>query len=125
MVIVVTLTALLNFYPGGYSLETSNNEVVIEKGMLKKEAHTFNITKDNELTIALVKDDIHFVKTLWYVSIISMTAILIGLATFLRIKNKIAFTITLVVFIILLMIVFASYMNSINNIESLILSLNK
>ncbi|MBE1554453.1 hypothetical protein [Sporosarcina limicola] len=126
LIIIITLSAFSNFYPGGYLFETSDNEVFIEKGTLKKETYNFTITKDNELRIALLESNIDQLKIIWYVSLISMTAILIGAVNFLRLKNKIFFKFTLFLFILFLIIIFISYMNYINNnIESLILNLKR
>lgn len=114
VIIMFTLTSLFNFYPGGYSFETSNNEVFIEKGMQNKEAYDFKVTKDNELKISLLKNAINNTKMLWYVSIFFITTLLIGLASFLRLKNKLAFTITLILFISAMIFVSISFINSIN-----------
>ena len=118
-----TLTSLFNFYPGGYSFETSNNEVFIEKGTQKNETYTIKISKDNELKISLLANEISNTKTLWYVSVLSFTAILIGLAKFIGLKTKIAFTFTLILLISAVIFVSISFINSINYIEGLILNL--
>lgn len=123
LLIIVSLSSLFNFYPGSYSFEASNYQVFIENGTLKKESYNFTITKDNELRIALLKNEINHLKTLWYVSVLFIGTILIGLANFLRVNSKIAFTITLLVFISVVILTFPSYMDSINYIETLILNL--
>ncbi|MEK4715936.1 hypothetical protein MKX62_24520 [Sporosarcina sp. FSL K6-5500] len=124
MLIIIILTSLFNFYPGGYSFETSNNEVFIEKGALKKEAYNFTITKYNEPRIGLLEINIDELKRMWYLMTLFMTFTLITSSKYFRFKNNKNFIVSMIgVFLIMIILLSIPYINSINNIESIILKL--
>jgi len=125
LIVFTLLIFLFNFYPGGYSFKESNDGVLIEKGIFKKEAFNFTSTNKNELTLALLKNNINHLKTLWYVSLIFLANILISAITFIRLKSKVPFVVLSVVFIALAIMVFSSYVKDIDYINSLISKLTR
>lgn len=123
MLIAFALTSLFNFYPGSYSVETNNSEVIINKGAQKDAAFYIKITEDNGLKVYLLEQEVNSIKTRWYVGILFTTSMFIGLANFLRLKSKIPFIITLLVFILAVILLSNSFIDSINYVESLIAGL--
>ena len=121
LLVVLLLAYFFNIYPGGSAFETDNDQVVIEKGILKKETFNFTVTTKNELKIALLKFYINEMKMKWYLYSIHLTAITIFLIGFIR--SKYGKTITLSIFITLLILMSVSFIFDTNQIEGLISSL--
>lgn len=120
LLVLLALTFLFNFYPGSYSLEETDSELLVEKGMFSKKTYNLTITKETELRIALLKWNITQLKTTWYVSLISLATFIIVAFNFSRFKSKIPTVTVLLVAIVLLTLAAISYVNDYGFIERLI-----
>ncbi len=120
---MLALTFLFDFYPGGYEFETDHHTVLIHSGMLKKETYVVPNTKDNELRIALLHDNINDIKTLWFVTLTFVATSIITLASFKQDKSKVILVVILIVTIALMPFIFTSYFNYMKSIDNLIANL--
>lgn len=120
---MLALTFLFDFYPGGHGVETDHHKVLIQSGMFKKETHVIPITKDNELRIALLHDNINDIKTFWFVTLTFLATSIITLASLVRVKSKVILAVILIVAISLLPFILTSYFNYMKSIDNLIANL--
>ncbi|WP_153733345.1 hypothetical protein [Sporosarcina obsidiansis] len=118
--LLIALAALFNFYPGGYGITTSNHEVYIDQGAISKETYIVKETENNEVRIGLLKNDIDHLKRLWYVSLLFTGTVLIGLLNFFRLKSKILFFGTLILFISIGVWVCNSYAHDMKFLDNII-----
>ncbi|WP_391115836.1 hypothetical protein [Psychrobacillus sp. L3] len=128
MIITIFIAAIsffLDFYPGGYSLQNENTVKVtlIKKGFLEKEQFEFEVTTENELKIALLKNEVNYVKSLWFMSLLVFPTVLSSLVTYYYFKNKQVFFLILTFFILLISLDIYSIIKSLNFIEKLLMGL--
>ncbi|MBB4825575.1 hypothetical protein HNO89_002811 [Sporosarcina luteola] len=116
---IFILTHFLAIYPGGYSLEKQNGEVLIEKGSDIKRA-TINNSVYNELKIASLESRIKDLKTLWYVGVLFTATTLLTIITFKKLKMKKAIIITASVYVVLAVLYVPRYASTISLIENAI-----
>lgn len=114
--LLIYLAFVFDFYPGGYSFNVREKEVIIGGGKV------IEITKENELKLAILDTRIESLKTLWYISVLFTTTQFIFLVNFLSMKDKKAFRVYLPIFIAIYIALVVIYMMSINDIESLLLN---
>lgn len=120
LLVLLALTLLFNFYPGSYSINKTDSEVLVEKGMFSKKAYNLTITQDTELRIALLEWNITQLKMTWYVSLISLTTIILVAFNFLKYKSKIPFIMILLIAIVILILSSISYFHDYGFIEKLL-----
>lgn len=115
------LAYFFNIYPGGYSMEENSEEVtVIKENFFEKEKFTFEITEENELKIALLKNDVKQLLNMWLVSFLSVSALLISFAGHLHRKENYAFYLVPILLIILIPLIIYVYIGNLENIEQLL-----
>lgn len=120
---MLALTFLFDFYPGGYGVEADHHIVLIQSGMFKKETHVVPITKDNELRIALLHNNINDIKTFWFVTLTFIATSIITLASLVRDKSKVILAVILIVTLALLPFILTSYFNYMKSVGNLIANL--
>lgn len=97
--------------------------MLIQSGMFKKETFVVPITKDNELQIALLLNNINHIKTLWFVTLTYIATAAITLDFFVQNKSKVFLVVISVISIILMPFILTSYLTDMDSIDRIILSL--
>ncbi|MGE7625016.1 hypothetical protein ACQKMD_18905 [Viridibacillus sp. NPDC096237] len=128
MVLLCLIAGILafsfNIYPGGYSLkENSEEATVIKKNFFEKEKHAFEITEENELKIALIKNDVKQLFTIWLVSLLVISSLLIILVNNVHRKGNVAFFLPSILLILLIPLDIYVYIDNLDHIEQLIRNL--
>ncbi|TQR19170.1 hypothetical protein [Psychrobacillus vulpis] len=122
IIFIFALTVVLfDYFPGAYLFEenSSNELTVIKNGILKKVLFSVDVTSENELKVALLKNSIIELKGLWFANWILLPSIYLMVIN-LREKSK-NFLIFMVIFgIIAIPLSIYSYITHINFIEHLI-----
>ncbi|GKV56430.1 hypothetical protein NCCP2222_23770 [Sporosarcina sp. NCCP-2222] len=120
LVAVVSIFLLTHFfaiYPGGYSLEKQNGEVLIAKG-----ADSNRVAIDDsvlsQLKIATLELQINDLKILWYVGVIFTATTLLVLFTFSNLKMRKAVIIIASVYVGMAILVFLQYSSMLSSIDN-------
>ncbi|MCG3089745.1 hypothetical protein [Sporosarcina cyprini] len=122
LVAVVSIFLLTHFfaiYPGGYSLEKQNGEVLIAKGADSNRV-AIDDSVNSELKITSLESNISYLKTLWYVGVIFTATVLLGLFTFHNLKMKKAVIISASLYIVMAILIIFNYSSVITSIENTI-----
>lgn len=122
---LVLLAYLIDFYPGGYSFKEVENRVIVEKGVFKKETYSLPSTTQNELQIAWLDTSIKNLKTDWFIRVISVGAILIGISHYFENKKRAILITSSSIGIVMAILLYFLYLRDIGYIESLLMTLSK
>ncbi|QFF99181.1 hypothetical protein PB01_10255 [Psychrobacillus glaciei] len=103
-IFIAAISFFLDFYPGGYSLQYENQDKItlVKKFFLQKEKFVIEATTENELKVALLKHEVNFVKSLWFMSLCVFLIFINSLALYYHLKYKQAFLLVLTFFILLI-----------------------
>ncbi|WP_391201337.1 hypothetical protein [Psychrobacillus sp. L4] len=125
VIFIGAISFFLEIYPGGYSLQNVNQEKVtlIKKGLIQKEQFDFKVTTENELKVALLKNEVSFVKSFWIASVCVIAIFLHSLALYYYLKYRQAFLLILTFFILLIPLAVYVFIRSLNFIEKLLMGL--
>ena len=119
---IFLLTHFLAIYPGGYSLERQNGEVLIEKGA-EINRIAINNSVLNELKVASLESIIKDLKTLWYIGVMFTATCLLGIINFKKLKMKKAVILIAMLYIVIATFTISKYVSTTYLIENSIKSL--
>ncbi|MGE7624735.1 hypothetical protein ACQKMD_17275 [Viridibacillus sp. NPDC096237] len=116
------LAFYFNIYPGGYSIKENSEEVTVLKNNFLKngEKLTFTVSEENELKLTLLKNEVNQLISMWLVSLLGISSLLIVLVNNVQRKGNYVFIIASVLIVILIPLVIYVYNSNLYNIEQLI-----
>lgn len=122
---IIIILTLFIFFPGGYSLkEMNDNKVTISKnGLLQTEAFTVEVTTENELRIALLRNLINKWKVIELIVYIFIPVVLISLAVNFVSRSKEEFTFMFVLSVLLIAAATYLYVNNLHLMDQLVMKL--
>ena len=120
VVILAILGIILNFYPGGYSIQNENTEklTIVKKVLVQEERFVLELTSENELKIALLKYNINRLVSLWFTGLFLIVALIISLVFAYKNKLEKYFFLLLIALLIILPLDIYVILHHLNNIDN-------